>query len=106
MRSANPLQTGFSEGILKSWYLMELLPEFTTKMFMKVYLSERNYVSSPRLPHVLRIQCDARDDAIKKYRRYQKTSLSVLLALNGCDDNCIENVLYRATAAQIINRFI
>jgi hypothetical protein len=32
--SASPLQTGFSTGILKSWYLMELLPEFTTKIFM------------------------------------------------------------------------
>ena len=37
--STNPLQTGFSTGILKNWYLMELLPEFTTKMFMLVLLT-------------------------------------------------------------------
>ncbi len=37
--STNPLQTGFSTGILKNWYLIELLPEFTTKMFILVLLT-------------------------------------------------------------------
>jgi hypothetical protein len=32
--STNPLETGFSSGILKNWYFMELLPEFMIKMFM------------------------------------------------------------------------
>jgi hypothetical protein len=36
--STSPLHTGFSNGILKSWYLIELLPELTTKMFMPDYL--------------------------------------------------------------------
>jgi hypothetical protein len=34
--STKPLQTGFSLGILKSWYLMELLPVFITNMFIEV----------------------------------------------------------------------
>ena len=63
--STSPLQTGFSTGILKSWYLMELLPEFTTNMF-----------------------------------------ILFLLTLNGSNNNRIENIIYRTSAAQIIYGFI
>jgi hypothetical protein len=35
MRSTRPLHTGCSAGHRKSWYLMELLPELMTKMFIK-----------------------------------------------------------------------
>ena len=50
--STSPLQTGFSSGILKSWYLMELLPEFTTKMFI-LFLLTLNGSNDNRIENII-----------------------------------------------------
>ena len=50
--STSPLHIGFSTGILKSWYLIELLPEFTTKMFI-LFLLTLNGSNNNRIKNII-----------------------------------------------------